>query len=176
MKFTKEKWKTWWWYHRFHVLIVAAGLAVIIYSFLPNLLADKPDYSLAVASRVPLSEETIAVLCDRLTAAADDRNGDGRILVEISSYVLDLSGKTEGYLNYQGASAFDADLVGKKSSLLLFDDADGFLSNVAVPVEEIISCDTLPKLAAILPEGYFLTVRSDSDALPVLRRFVEAAA
>lgn len=39
----KEKWKTWWWYHKVHVLIAAAALGVILYSVLPGLLTAKPD-------------------------------------------------------------------------------------------------------------------------------------
>ena len=46
----KEKWKNWWWYHWVHVLIAAAVVAVILYSFLPGLLKPKPDYNVAVVS------------------------------------------------------------------------------------------------------------------------------
>ena len=166
-----KKLKNWWWYHRVHVLIAAAVTAVIVYSFAPGLAAPKPDCGAAVVGRTPLPEETLAALRSRLEEKLGDLNGDGRAFVEVSSYTLDLSGQTEGYLNYQGAAAFDADLVGERSCLFLCDDAAGFRANVAVPTEEIVPCAQLPLFSGLLPEGYGFTARSDGNG-PALYRMI----
>lgn len=175
MRVSSEKWKTWWWYHRLHVLIAVLALAVAVYSFLPGFLTPKADYALAVAGRTPLSDETLSTLQTALENLAEDKNGDGRVLVEIHPYTVDLSGQTEGYLNYQGASAFDADLVGKVSALFLLDAPEGFRANVAVPVEEMIPVSALPAWADGLPGNYFFTARSDSEALPFYHVLIQAA-
>lgn len=172
MSVDRKKLKNWWWYHRVHVLIAVLVLAVVAYTTLPGLQAPKPDCTLAVASRVPLRDEALAEIRTRLERAVGDRNGDGRVVVELSPYTLDLSGETEGYYNYQGAAAFDADLVGQKSALFLFDDPAGFRANVVVPVEEIIPCAELPLFADLTPEGYGFSARSDGDQAVALYRLI----
>ena len=169
----KEKWKTWWWYHKIHVLIGVAAAAVALYSFLPGLLAAKPDYGVAVITGERLPDETYTALKERMQGVADDRNGDGEILVELQWYIPDLSGKTEGVLNYQEASRLDADLVGKVSEFFLVEDMDGFHQNVAVPVEPETDTEALSLFNGIsLPEGMAFTMRSDSDAKELYERIL----
>ncbi len=160
----KEKWKTWWWYHWGHVLIAAAALAVVLYSFLPGLLKPKTDYGVAVISLDWVSQETMAALQDRFQGALTDADGDGETHVEVSLYQADLSGKTEGSLNYSEASRLDADLVGKVSSILLIDNPEGFRENTVVPTEAEIPCESLSFFDGLtLPKGMVFTVRSDCD-------------
>ncbi len=175
MSDARKKLKNWWWYHRVHVAVSAAVLAVLLYSTLPGLLAPKPDYALAVAALQPLPQETLDAVRQVLLGFADDANGDGRVIVDLHPYTLDLSGRTEGTLNFQGAAAFDADLVGKVSSLILLDDPAGFRANVAVAVEELLPCESLPAFASLLPAGYAFTARSDGNALSLYRAIAESA-
>lgn len=164
MEKKKPDLKTWWWYNKVYVLLGAAALAVALYSFLPNLLAPKPDYGLALVSVAGLPDEKIEALRTRVETLADDRNGDGRVLVEAALYRADLSGEAEGSLNYTEASRFDADLIGRVSALLFFDEPDGFRLNVAAPCTEPLPCSSLPALADLLPEGWFVSARTDSGA------------
>ena len=159
----KEKWKTWWWYHWGHVLIAVVAAAIILYSFLPGLLAPKPDYSIAVISLSGVSDDSIALLNERFRSVADDTNRDGNIMITINLYCADLSGRTEGSINYSEAAKLDADLVGNVSSFFLIDDPEGFRSNVVTPTEEGAECSSLPFFDGItLPEGMVFTIRSDS--------------
>lgn len=161
----KRKWKTWWWYHKIHVLIAAVTIAVGLYSVLPGLLTPKPDYSAAVISVEWIPEETLALLRERISQAADDANGDGRVLVEVQLFQADLSGNTEGTINYSEAARLDANLVGKVSSVFLIDNPAGFHANTAVAVEPEVRCDELPFFKDLtLPDGMTFTVRTDSDA------------
>ena len=170
----REKWKTWWWYHKIHVLIAAAAVGVILYSVLPGLLSAKPDYSLAVITTVRLPDETYAALRERIQEAADDRNGDGETLVELNWFLPDLSGKTEGVNNYGEAARLDADLVGKVSTLFLIEDTEGFRKNVAVPVAPEIPAASIRLFDGIsLPEGTCFTVRTDSDSETIYQRILD---
>ncbi len=169
----KEKWKTWWWYHKIHVLIAAAVIALALYAILPGLLSPKPDYSVAVITASELPEETHAVLKERFREIADDRNGDGKELVELFFYTPDLSGKTPGTQNYQEAARLDADLVGKVSSIFLVEDMEGYRKNVAVPVEPEVPVKDIALFDGILlPEGTAFTVRSDGDAQEIYDRIL----
>ncbi len=170
----KDNWKTWWWYHKLHVLLAIAVAAVILYSFLPGLLVPKPDYGVGVITNIRLPDESYSALQNRVRELADDRNGDGKVVIELNWYLPDLSGKTEGSLNYQEASRLDADLVGKVSDLFLIEDMDGFRKNVVTPVAEGVPAETLSLFEGIpLPEGTVFTVRTDSDAQTLYERILE---
>ena len=169
----REKWKTWWWYHKIHVLIAVAAVAVALYSFLPGLLAAKPDYGVAVITDIRLPDETYAALKDRIQGIADDRNGDGQVLVELYWYLPDLSGETEGSVNYAEASRLDADLVGKVSGIFLVEDMEGFHKNVAVTVAPEVPVADIPLFEGIsLPEGTCFTVRTDSNIQDIYDRIL----
>lgn len=173
----KEKWKNWWWYHKVHVLIAAAAVAVVLYSVLPGLLTPKPDYGVAVVTSVRLPDETYDALKERIREAADDRNGDGKVVIELNWYLPDLSGTTEGTQNYQEASRLDADLVGKISDLFLIEDMDGFRENVVTPTEPSVPAETLSLFDGVsLPEGTAFTVRSDGRALGIYASVLEQSA
>ena len=169
----KEKWKTWWWYHKIHVLIAVAATAVILYSSLPVLLAAKPDYGVAVITNVRLPDEIYEELEDRIQEAADDRNGDGKVLIELNWYLPDLSGKTEGTQNYQEAARLDADLVGKVSEIFLIEDMEGFRKNVVTPITSENPVASIPLFEGIpLPGGMTFAVRTDSDAREISERIL----
>ena len=169
----KGKWKTWWWYHKIHVLIAAASLAVVLYSVLPGLLAAKPDYSVALITTEGIPDETMAALKKRFEQAADDANGDGTILVDVVHYSADLSGETEGTVNYMEASRLDADLVGNVSSIFLLDKPAGFRANTAVTIEPEIPCRELAFFNGIsLPEGMAVSIRTDSDTKTLYDRIL----
>ncbi|MBR4473855.1 MAG: hypothetical protein IKS55_09485 [Oscillospiraceae bacterium] len=169
----KEKWKTWWWYHWGHVLLAVAVLAVVLYSFLPGMLEPKPDYGVAVISLDWVSEDTMAALQERFRNALEDADRDGETRVQMNRYQADLSGETAGTVNYSEAARLDADLVGKQSSILLFDNPEGFRKNTAVSTEPVIPCKDLPFFDGLsLPEGMVFTVRSDCDAGAVYERVI----
>ncbi len=171
----KEKWDTWWWYHKNHVLITIAALAIVVYSVLPGLLSPKTDYSVAVITTQWLSEETLNLIREHILQIVGDVNGDGQKVVDLYYYRADLSGETEGTVNYSEAARLDADLVGKISSIIILDNPEGFRRNTAVSIEPEILCETLSLFEGIpLPEGTAFTVRSDSEALCVYQQVAES--
>ena len=170
----RKKWETWWWYHKTHVLIAAAAVGVILYSVLPGIFATKPDYSVALITTDGITSETLAALKARFEQVADDTNGDGTVFVDVVHYGADLSGETEGTVNYLEASRLDADLVGKVSSIFLLDNPEGFRTNTAVEIESENLCEELVFFKGIsLPEGMAFTIRADSDAKTLYDRILE---
>ena len=169
----REKWKTWWWYHKVHVLIAVAAVAVALYSFLPGLLAAKPDCGVAVITNTRLPDETYEALKSRIQEVAADSNGDGKVLVELFWYLPDLSGETDGSMNYAEVSRLDADLVGKVSGIFLVEDTEGFQKNVVVPIADWVPAESIILFDGIpLPEGTGFTVRTDSDAQDIYEQVI----
>lgn len=148
MKNFLPKLKNWWWYNKLFVLIGAAAIAVLIYCFMPSKNQENPDYHVAVVTKLPLREEEMTALEERLEAHGRDVNGDGEVLVKLHSYAVDLADKSPnaGSSNYQTVAALDADLVGKVSGLFILEDPETFrqvsndiLSGAAVAFDERLS-------------------------------------
>ncbi len=103
----KEKWRNWWYYHKWHV-VVAVLAAVCIGNLLWNALGigeTKPDYSIAYVGRTPLSEETAEALRSGFAALSSDLNGDGKVTVELLQYV----GENPADLDNIGSAGSDSE-------------------------------------------------------------------
>lgn len=121
------KLKNFWYYHKFHLLIAAAAVAVVIYSFIPGSEQDY-DYRIGIVSALPCSDERLEKISARIAAAGRDINSDGGIKVALNSYAVDMESEdpNAGYMNYEKVAALDADLVGKVSGLYLLEAPEAF--------------------------------------------------
>lgn len=121
------KLKNFWWYHKVHVLIGLVAAAILIYCVAPS-REPKPDYHIGLVSDLPCTEEYLAEAEMRLSAAAEDINGDGQILVRLHPFTVDFDSAdpNAGYNNYEKVAALDADLSGKVSGLYLLEDPAAF--------------------------------------------------
>lgn len=127
MKDFISKLKNFWWYHKFHLLIGLAAAAILIYCVAPS-GKPNPDYHIGLVSDLPCTEERLAEMERRITAAAEDLNGDGQVLVRLHSFTVDFDSTdpNEGYKNYEKVAALDADLTGKVSGLYLLEAPAAF--------------------------------------------------
>ncbi len=86
----KEKWKNWWDYHFWHVIIgviIAALVGYFIYDIASNV---HPDYEIAVMTDTALPSGVSDALSTALSAYADDFNNDGQVVVQINEYQIPL--------------------------------------------------------------------------------------
>lgn len=127
MKKFLPKLKNFWYYHKYHLLIALAALALILYSFAPS-AGHKADYHIGIVTDLLCPEERLAGIERRILAAAADINGDGEILISLHPFTVDFQNKdpNAGYNNYEKVAALDADLSGKVSRLYLLEDPAGF--------------------------------------------------
>lgn len=160
-----SKLKNWWWYNKLHVLIGLAAVAVLIYCFAPSKNAVKPDYNVAVLTKLPLREEDYSAIADRLTALGEDVNGDGEVSVHLEAYGVDLENPTPtgANENYQLVAGLDADLVGKVSELFVLDTPELF---------QRVSNGVLDENFVPFQEGLVAAVRK--DAAPAYFQLLEA--
>lgn len=150
-----SKLKNFWFYHKWHLLIGLAVLAVIGYLSMQSAHTAEPDYHIGIVKAVPLSEEALSALEATFTAAGEDVNGDGVVLVQLHPYFVDLADDSPnaGVTNAQTVAALDADLIGKVSGIFLLENIEDFqritnnmLSNTVVP----------------FGDGLYLTLRRDA--------------
>lgn len=84
----KEKRQNFWYYHKWHVLIgafVAILLAFIVYDTVSKV---EPDYTVGLVTEYQMTEGQLQKLESNLQLAAKDRNGDGKVKVTVSNYVV----------------------------------------------------------------------------------------
>jgi hypothetical protein len=85
----KQKALNWWQYHKWWVLLAVILLVAggdILFHML-GLGTVRPDYQIAYVASVPLDGETVRDLESALASLGEDCNGDGKILVQVNSYV-----------------------------------------------------------------------------------------
>lgn len=123
------KLKNFWYYHKFHLLIAVAAVALVIYSFAPGSEPDY-DYRIGIVSALPCTDERLDEISARIAAAGRDINSDGGIKVKLNSFAVDMESEdpNAGYMNYETVAALDADLVGKVSGLYLLEAPEAFQS------------------------------------------------
>lgn len=84
----KEKRKNWLYYHRIH-FIIAAVLIVVGIGFVKDvILKTEPDYQIGYFSDHYLDIAVEEALEERLAQFGEDLDGDGKVVVQLNSYVI----------------------------------------------------------------------------------------
>ncbi len=84
----KQKADNWWFYYK-RVLAWGIFAGVLVISFIASIVfKTHPDYSIAVMNGSLVPTQAFEIMEAQLAEYADDRNGDGKIVVEILNYAL----------------------------------------------------------------------------------------
>lgn len=84
----KEKRQNWWFYHKGHVIIGAIVLAIVA-SFIYSIVSkENPDYVIGLMTSYEVPTHATEELERCITPYADDRNGDGKVIVHVYSYIV----------------------------------------------------------------------------------------
>ena len=124
----RQKLANWWDYHKKHVLIAAAALAIVIYLAAQALRTPPPDYTVAWVCKTELDGRGAEDVADRFARLGEDLNGDGKVRVELHQMVLDLAalaargGSPDGQREQGELMALEADLNICQSVIFLTDD------------------------------------------------------
>ena len=126
----KERRANWWHYHKWHVLIAAAlviALSDVGYHVL-GVGQTEPDFQIACISTRALPDSTAAALESALSALAPDRNGDGKSVVQLNTFLdapVNADSDTAMFA-YASNIQFIADLNAGDSRIFLLEDPDSF--------------------------------------------------
>ena len=131
----REKWNNWWYYHKWHVVL---GVALV--AMLANILwnawsvnKDLPDFQVAYVGSRPLTEEQAMQLQERFTALGADLDGDGAVRVTLAQYVIPSDVNADTVLFAQAAQVqMVGDIDHCDSFFFLLDDPEGFQSGTHV--------------------------------------------
>lgn len=134
----REKAENWWFYHKNRLIVLLLAGAMLFSIFYSIFSKVKPDYTVAMLTSFTMPTNGVEELERCLQEYADDRNGDGKVVVHVETYVF--SGKEaaseQQYQQEQAAMArFSVDTTFNDSMLFLHDatafkifepDFDGF--------------------------------------------------
>lgn len=113
-EYTKqEKAANWWHYHKLHVAIAVIAVVLVVWMVHDVVTQVRPDYRIGCVGSTNLPTDTETALEEVLASYCDDRNGDGKVVVELVQYNLDFNSETENtdaYTQMAGVTRLSADL------------------------------------------------------------------
>lgn len=120
----REKAENWWFYHKNKLIVLLLAAAMLFSIFYSIFSKEKPDYTVAMLTSFTMPTNGVEELERCLEEYADDRNGDGKVVVHVETYVF--SGKEatseQQYQQEQAAMArFSVDTTLNDSMLFLHD-------------------------------------------------------
>ena len=100
-------WKNWWDYNWKWVVLGWVIIFALIWLVRSTILRKdpKPDYIVGYGSSLVLSDEVVEQLQNGLAAYGRDVDGDGQVLVEVRSYILDFNEETYD-TNYEKTNSY----------------------------------------------------------------------
>lgn len=117
----KQKRQNWWYYNKV-ILIVVVFAAFIVGSVIYSVASQvEPDYVIGLITSYTMPEDGIQQLEKCITPYADDRNGDGKVTVNVVNYMF--SSNTAEYEQFEASFVkFTADCTINESMIFLHDE------------------------------------------------------
>lgn len=138
----EEKWRNWWYYHKWHVVIgifCLIFMANIGYDMIHN-ARNKPDYKIAYVGSADLPADTVEALELAFATLGEDLNGNGKVQVELLSYTLadeETSGQpsmdeNDAERSYNASMMLLMNIETVESMIFLLEDPEAFSANYPV--------------------------------------------
>ena len=158
----KEALENFWYHYKVPVLIAAAILVTGCYLLFQHSAVPAADYEVAVISPAYYSDEQLTALQTALAAAGTDVNGDGKVIVTVHRYHLEIG--ADGQDSVEIAS-LDADLVGNRSGLFFLADPSAFeeATNGICRASEAVPCAEIKAFSGEDWKSLFAVVREKAD-------------
>ena len=157
MEQLRKKIQNFWFYYKIPFLVGFAVVFVLSYLTIQKHTTVQPDYHIGLVRTVPCTDMELQGLKDTFTAAGQDLNGDGTVLVQIHTYYVNLEDPAEnaGVANADTIQALDADLIGNVSGIFLLEDVAAF---------QTVTNNLLSDTSATLENGLYMTIRKNASS------------
>lgn len=183
--------KNWWHYHKGIVLGIIIGAALVA-SFVYSIVSQvEADYKIAFVTSYALPDEFINELEAHMEDYAEDRNNDGKVVVDISTYTLsesNVSSSEDAQYVQAEITRFTADCTTAESLIFIHDEEafdyisamglEGFFSyNSGEPMPDdaddyenaIINWDEFEALKDFVPSASGIEGVSAEDLMSVIK-------
>lgn len=148
-----EQRRNWWYYYKYYVLtgVILAGIGISLLCSWLGVGQIKPDYRIAYAGTVSLSEEAAEAIEAAFARLGKDENGDGKVTIQVNQYVSHSTGDSDSLYYAEAAAAkLIGDITDCDSYFFLLEDPEGFQRSMHV----LCNADgSLPKDTELSAEG-----------------------
>ncbi len=93
----RGKWENFWYHYKGLTIGIAIAVAIFVFLMVQMLTRVEPDYMICMVTMQEVSPDSDAYLEEVLSAYAYDRNGDGKVRVEVRC--LNVAQSTDGTMN-----------------------------------------------------------------------------
>ena len=130
-EYTKaEKAANWWHYHWVAVVIGVAAVFFGGWIIKDTVFQTRPDVQIAYVGTHELPVDTVNALQNALTPFCQDENGDGKVVVQVTTYNIDFDAEnesTDAYYQMAGVTRLNGDLSsGSTTCIFLLEDPENF--------------------------------------------------
>lgn len=127
-----QKRRNWWDYHKFWVLLGAVALIGSALLIRDIFFRPEPDYQVGYICKTAPPEEVLNNLQARLEELGEDVNGDGRVMVELFTYIMGFDNVSMLDVDAvsSGITRLTVDLSMGRVYVLLLDDPEGFQGRI----------------------------------------------
>ena len=153
-RYSHDKWyENIWYHHKFHIILGAILLAFIIVIFYSTRMNDPTDmYIFLVTDSPDVYTERTTTLTKALTPYAEDKNGDGKVVLFIENlYIGEEFDAANTYKNKEKIMT----ALRSGNSMFIIADSSG--------AEYLTSADVCADLTKILPEKYAQDIVMDGQ-------------
>lgn len=139
-----EKFKNWWHYRKWYVIIgvILFGCACSLIGNALGLFTKSPDLQIAYVGKAALPQDTVSALEQLFTSLTGDYNGDGKVIVQINQYTSDsqTADAETAYYQYASEITLMADISEGESYFFLMDEPQAFQQEYQVLAAPDGSC------------------------------------
>ncbi len=125
----QQKRENFWFYHKWH-LVLGLAVCAILFSLVWEIVTQvKPDYTIGLIGTRGLPAGIGELLSEQLTPYFDDRNGDGKVTVNVMEYAIavgDAVDSADPNAQIAGFTRLVGDLETGDSMLFITDDVQYF--------------------------------------------------
>lgn len=128
----QKKWENFWFYYKWHVIVGAVVLLMVGMLVKDVVFQTQPDYTIAVLTRSAMPTSVAQNLQAGLAPLCDDRNGDGKVTVQVLEYVIDNETTADPQTQMANVTKLMGDVQTGESMLFLTNDVDYFEKQYAI--------------------------------------------
>lgn len=130
----EETVKNFWYYHKWHFLIIGVSLALVGMFVWELVTKVEPDYTIGLLSEHSIPMGIAEQLADKLEPFCDDRNGDGEVVVQVSPYTIvnDMDATVDPNMQIASVTRFSGDIQTGESMFFIVDDPENFQMNYGI--------------------------------------------
>lgn len=124
LRTAKDKTKNWWYYNKVKLLLGIIAV-ILVGSFVYSIVSKvQPDYTVSLMTSYTMPMDGMEQLKSRLEEYGDDRNGDGKVVVDLLNYVMSDSVANTDPTQLQASMVrFTAEASSNTSIIYLHDEA-----------------------------------------------------